>query len=131
MHYQAKEFDKAQQQFAEVLLIQEPDVKILYALAAASYYNHDLKTAYAVITKAVNLAPNNKFVLKAAAMIAAALNQPLEMQNYRKEYLKKTKKNDKHLDQRLRQWMGVYNNPNIVLTSADGGDGEKKSGWCR
>ncbi len=119
MHYQAKEFDKAQQQFAEVLLLQEPDVKTLYALAAASYYNRDLKTAYAAITKAANLAPNNQFVLKAAAMIAAALNQPLEAQNFRKEYLRTAKKKDQHLDQRLRQWMGVHNNPNLILTSAD------------
>ncbi len=122
MHYQAKEYDKAQNYFAEVLLLQQPDVKTLYALAAASYYNRDLKTAYASITKAVNMAPNNPYVLKAATMIAAALNQPLEVQNFRKQYLNVKKTSDSHLDKRLHQWMGVHNNPNLILTAADAGD---------
>lgn len=121
MHYQAKEYDKAQNCFAEVLLLQQPDVKTLYALAAASYFNRDLKTAYASITKAVNMAPNNPHVLKAAAMIAAALNQPLEVQNFRKQYLNVKKTSDSHLDRRLHQWMGVHNNPNLILTAADAG----------
>lgn len=122
MHYQAKEYGKAQQHFAEVLLLQEPDVKSLYALAAASYYNRDLKTAYASITKAANMAPNNPFVLKAATMIAAALNQPLDVQNFRKQYLAANKAGDRHLDTRLHQWMSAHNNPNLILTAADAGD---------
>jgi tetratricopeptide (TPR) repeat protein len=124
MHYQAKEYDKAQNCFAEVLLLQQPDVKMLYALAAASYFNRDLKTAYASITKAVNMAPNNPHVLKAAAMIAAAMNQPLEVQNFRKQYLNVKKTGDSHLDRRLHQWMGVHNNPNLILTAADAGAGD-------
>lgn len=122
MHYQAKEYDRAQNCFAEVLLLQQPDVKTLYALAAASYFNRDLKTAYASITKAVSMAPNNPYVLKAAAMIAAALNQPLEVQNFRKQYLNVKKMGDSHLDRRLQQWMSVHNNPNLILTAADAGD---------
>jgi general secretion pathway protein D len=122
MHYQAKEYDKAQDHFANVLLLQGADVKVLYALAAASYYNRDLKTAYASITKAVSMAPNNPYVLKAASMIAAALNQPLEVQNYRKKYLDVKKTSDSHLDRRLQQWMSVHNNPNLILTAADAGD---------
>ncbi len=122
MHYQTKDYAKAQQSFAEVLLLQQPDVKSLYALAAASYYNHDLKTAYAAITKAASMAPDNPYVLKAATMIAAALNQPLEAQNFRKQYLAVNKKTDMHLDNRLHQWMSTHNNPNLILTSADAGD---------
>lgn len=119
MHYQTKDYNKAQQSFAEVLLLQQPDVKSLYALAAASYYNHDLKTAYATITKAASMAPDNPFVLKAASMIAAALNQPLEVQNFRKQYIAANKKTDGYLDRRLHQWMSVHNNPNLILTSAN------------
>ena len=122
MYYQAKEYNKAQQSFAEILLLQQPDVKSLYALAAASYYNHDLKTAYAAITKAVNLAPENPFVLKAASMIAAALNQPLEVQNFRNKYVAANKKADGYLDRRLHQWMNVHNNPNLILTAASSDD---------
>lgn len=122
MHYQTKDYNKAQQSFAEVLLLQQPDVKSLYALAAASYYNHDLKTAYATITKAVSMAPNNPFVLKAASMIAAALNQPLEVQNFRKQYIAANKKADGYLDRRLHQWMNVHNNPNLILTAASDDD---------
>lgn len=122
MHYQAKEYDKAQNHFADVLLLQGAEVKTLYALAAASYYNRDLKTAYASITKAVSMAPNNPYILKAASMIAAALNQPLEVQNFRKKYLEVKKTSDSHLDRRLQQWMGVHNNPNLILTAADAGD---------
>ncbi len=136
MYYQAKEYNKAQQSFAEILLLQQPDVKSLYALAAASYYNHDLKTAYAAITKAVNLAPENPFVLKAASMIAAALNQPLEVQNFRNKYVAANKKADGYLDRRLHQWMSVHNNPNLILTAAsdddseddDSGDGDNSGG---
>ena len=124
MYYQAKEYNKAQQSFAEILLLQQPDVKSLYALAAASYYNHDLKTAYAAITKAVNLAPENPFVLKAASMIAAALNQPLEVQNFRNKYVAANKKADGYLDRRLHQWMSVHNNPNLILTAASDNDSE-------
>jgi tetratricopeptide (TPR) repeat protein len=124
MYYQAKEYNKAQQSFAEILLLQQPDVKSLYALAAASYYNHDLKTAYAAITKAVNLAPENPFVLKAASMIAAALNQPLEVQNFRNKYVAANKKADGYLDRRLHQWMSVHNNPNLILTAASDDDSE-------
>ena len=124
MYYQAKEYNKAQQSFAEILLLQQPDVKSLYALAAASYYNHDLKTAYAAITKAVNLAPENPFVLKAASMIAAALNQPLEVQNFRNKYVAANKKADGYLDRRLHQWMNVHNNPNLILTSANDDSGD-------
>ena len=104
------------------MLLQQPDVKSLYALAAASYYNHDLKTAYAAITKAVNLAPENPFVLKAASMIAAALNQPLEVQNFRNKYVAANKKADGYLDRRLHQWMNVHNNPNLILTAASSDD---------
>lgn len=124
MYYQAKEYNKAQQSFAEILLLQQPDVKSLYALAAASYYNHDLKTAYAAITKAVNLAPENPFVLKAASMIAAALNQPLEVQNFRNKYVAANKKADGYLDRRLHQWMSAHNNPNLILTAASDDDSE-------
>ena len=122
MYYQTKEYARAQQHFAEVLLLQEPNVKALYALAAASYYNRDLKTAYASINKAASMAPDNIFVLKAAAMIAAALNQPLDVQNFRKKYMDVSKKSDGHLDRRLHQWMSVHNNPHLILTSADAGD---------
>ncbi len=122
MYYQTKDYNKAQQSFAEVLLLQQPDVKSLYAMAAASYYNHDLKTAYATITKAVSMAPNNPFVLKAASMIAAALNQPLEVQNFRKQYIAANKKADGYLDKRLHQWMNIHNNPNLILTAASDDD---------
>lgn len=118
IYFQNKEYGKAQRHFAMVLLLQDPDVKSLYAMAAASYYNHDLKTAYASITQAASLDPNNSIVLRAAAMIAAALNQPLEAQNFRKRYLASSKQPDKALDNRLHGWMSAHNTPGLILTSA-------------
>lgn len=120
IYFQTKDYAKAQRHFAMVLLLQDPDVKSLYAMAAASYYNHDLKTAYASITQAASLEPNNEVVLRAASMIAAALNQPLEAQQFRKRYLEAAKKPDKILDNRLRSWMSVHNTPGLILTAAEG-----------
>ncbi len=120
IYFQNKDYAKAQRHFAMVLLLQDPDVKSLYAMAAASYYNHDLKTAYASITQAASLEPNNAVILRAASMIAAALNQPLEAQQFRKRYLAANKKQDGSLDNRLRSWMSVHNSPGLILTSAEG-----------
>lgn len=125
IYFQNKDYAKSQRHFAMVLLLQDPDVKSLYAMAAASYYNHDLKTAYASITQAASLEPNNIVVLRAASMIAAALNQPLEAQQFRKRYLEAAKKTDKPLDTRLRNWMSVHNTPGLILTAAEGPAGDE------
>src|SRR5438445_1953361 len=53
--YREKQFDQAQEHFANALLIKPNDPDLMHEFAAASYYAYDIKSAFASIKKAEKL----------------------------------------------------------------------------
>ena len=72
MYLRKKQYEAAQECFARVLLYEPDSADDLYGLAAASYYIRDLGSAAAAIGRAEALRPTDPYVLRAAALIAAA-----------------------------------------------------------
>ena len=71
VYSEQKEYIKAQNEFANVLLIRPDNYDALYEMACVSYYMGDIKSARMAINRAEKIAPDKPEVRKAAAMILA------------------------------------------------------------
>lgn len=79
------DFSRAQRKFAEASLYAPDQPSLLYDLAVASYYNRDPEVASAALEGLRGLSnetPSDPKVLRASAIVAAALNNREEAHNY-------------------------------------------------
>ena len=109
--YKEKNYEKAQEQFANALLISPDDPNLWHELAAASYYSYDLRTALAAITKASKLNPKDPLISRSATMIYASIGDFKTAQKYF-DHFKAEVGNDKaaihHVQARLNDWNSLY-----------------------
>ena len=78
----AKEFDKAKENFAEALLLNSNDPDLLYHMGFAAYYTQDIATARAVFFQLNQNEPESARSIEALAMVSAANNEPENAKNY-------------------------------------------------
>lgn len=107
----ARNYEEAQQNLANALLLRPQDPDILYALAYASYYLWDIPVALFSIRKAVSLCANNPAIVRAAAIITAAAGDFSQASQYFRNYEKLVgqKEVDVQIVQhRIEDWRGVY-----------------------
>ena len=78
----AKEFDKAKENFAEALLLNSNDPDLLYHMGFAAYYTQDIATARAVFFQLNKNEPQSARSIEALAMVSAANNEPENAKNY-------------------------------------------------
>lgn len=76
LHLDNMDFLRAQETFAEALLMVNDDPDLLYHMAYSSYFAQDLETATAVVERLNTLEPESERTVAASAMIAAASGQP-------------------------------------------------------
>jgi Flp pilus assembly protein TadD len=115
--YRRQRYEDAQEAFASAALVAPNNPTILVALAAASYYARDLKTANSAIRKALDVGGKNEQAAQIATMIFAAsgkfrdsetqlvrFGQLAESNRFRRE----------HLKTRLADWRRIYSAQHIA-----------------
>ena len=82
LYMEEKNYTKAQDHFAEALLLAPGDVDLLAGLASASYLAQDVETGMKAVNKALALRPNHQEALQAASFIYAASGKADDAQKY-------------------------------------------------
>jgi tetratricopeptide (TPR) repeat protein len=123
---QQKRYKEAQQEFANVLLLEPSNLPALYELASASYYLGDIKTARVAIERYIKAAPNKADAYRAAGMIMAASGKSLEANEFLKKYesLAKNKPQAHLAKRRADEWKRLYDSGIIMLAQADSAAGD-------
>ena len=106
-------YREAKIQFASAVPYRDTDPQILYHLAAAAYYDRDIRTADAALRRLRQLnLPNVDFqkrVAAASALVAVAQNLPGEAQrSYANYTVIAGQENSKWLSQRMDSWAQVH-----------------------
>lgn len=112
LYIEQRAFGRAQQQFERAAIYQPEDPDVLYGLALSAYYAHDLRTA------AVGLAQLRdhdglseslqRAVLHSSAIVAAALGEHQEAQQWIEAYAANTSvDNSGQLQRRVDSWSRV------------------------
>ncbi len=119
LRYREQKYDQAQEHFANALLIKPKDANLWQELAAASYYNYDLKTALASIDKAISLNPNDALAHRSASMIYAALGDFNTSKKHLDIFTKKAGDDPavRQTAARYDDWKTLYNSGRIRLAS--------------
>lgn len=114
-----KRYLEAQEEFANVLLIQPHNFEALYELAAASYKMGDIKTAQMAINRADQYHGERPEVIKAKAMIDAASGKGEAALKALASYRKNAKNalQAKRLEGRVADWQKLYDK-GLVLAQA-------------
>ncbi len=120
INFNDQRFREAQDAFAYALLFAPEEPVLLKALATASYYAQDLKTAAGAIEKAEKIAPSDPWVLRIAALVNAAGTNFDDAERYLSRY-REGKKNAGlrragYLAKRIGDWRRYHaRNPNLQL----------------
>jgi tetratricopeptide (TPR) repeat protein len=122
-----RNWGEAQRKLVEAAIYAGKQPDLLYDLAVASYYNHDPKTAAAALTGLRDLQKGNKDdprVLRASAIVAAALNQKKDAQNFL-DQLRASINNPTLLAstaERVTSWSNTYDRSGLIKTQFPGSD---------
>ena len=126
-----QKYTAAQRYFARSLKLKPDNADLLYHMAFASYYAKDLPCAYVSIQKLLTIRGEAALPreLKAAALIATAINQKDEVENYLKP-LRETEQISPDFEERLKRWQSLHQTPLkggfnqkwLRKTSSDDGD---------
>jgi general secretion pathway protein D len=119
-----RQYKEAQADFAEALLYVENDAQVLYQLAAASYLAGDPGTAAAALHRLRQIDPGNARVLRASAVVLAALGRDKEAGEYLARYrdTADAERDIRLVEQRVRNWGQVHARGGFVKTSTNGED---------
>lgn len=102
----------AQELFARAALLKPNNPDVLYGLAMASYYAHDLEASRLAIEQALrHLKGDNPLFMRAAALIFAATGQQEKSKQYFDQLKKKLPQNDSevvNLQERMDRWTSLY-----------------------
>ncbi len=118
-----RKFNLAQKYFAEAALLNDNYPGTFYHLAAASYYAHDPITAAGALNRLREFSVYKKDprVLRASALVMAALNNFGEAREFNNQYKKIVSQpnKQKQLESRLDDWsdfhkLGTLAPPNII-----------------
>lgn len=115
-----RRFSLAQGHFAAVAMHLSDNPNVLYNLATSSYYARDPETAEAALKRLLEIAPNDEEradILRASALVLAAMNEDEEAQKYIKSYrdLAVDDLDARFLEQRVESWSSFYqSDANII-----------------
>jgi len=118
LHNRQKQFDKAQECFANALLLKSTDGDLWHELAAASYNNFDAKTAVSAIEKARKLKPDDPLVHRSATLIHAALGNFETAKKHLAVFQNKVGKDPAvdYVNARYNDWKALYESGRIKLS---------------
>lgn len=113
MYMDQRRYSLAQAHFAAVALHRAEDPRVLYNLAASSYYARDPQTAEAALNRLAQVAPDfasEPFVLKAQALTKAALDDDEGARSFLDIYSGKVADDaeTRTLQARVRSWSSFY-----------------------
>lgn len=109
LYTESKQYNQAQESYAEALLLAPSDPELLSGLASVSYMAQDLDTAYKTSLKAVKLRPNHSETLKTASLIHAAMGKDEEAQKYFGQFkLVADQKAANYVESRLGDWKRIH-----------------------
>lgn len=122
---QQRDFAKAQKLLVEAALYASEVPELLYDLAAASYYNRDPKTAAAALEGLRRLqggSAEDPRVLRASAIVSAALNEPKEAENFlgRLRAAALDRKEVSEVEDRVRSWGDTHSRGGLMRVQARG-----------
>lgn len=108
-----RRYGLAQAHFAAVATHLSNEPSVLYNLAATSYYAHDPKTAEAALKRLLEVAPDHpkrRDILRAGALILAAMNEKEEANLYIDSYreLSGDASDTRFLENRVNSWSSFY-----------------------
>jgi general secretion pathway protein D len=115
-----KEYQKAQEEFANTLLLDPDNKQAIYELATTSYLMGDLKTARVAIERYLKAHPDKPEGLQSAAIIRAACGDSVAAKNALVK-LKSIKDQDfraKEAQRRVLDWKKLYDEGLITLAQA-------------
>lgn len=122
-----KNYLMAQDYFAQALLYQPDNVEMLYGLAQASYYAHDLETALGAIKRAMALKPDAPEIMSAYSLISAASGQfgraKAQLAIYSE--IESNKPRVKRLTERISDWQKFHENK-VFLVASDSSTGSEE-----
>lgn len=119
LYLKIKNYPLAQENFAYALLYEPDNAKLLYGLAQASYYAHDLETAVGAIKRARELSAADPDILAASTMISAAAGQTESAQGQLALYkeVEPNKVRIERIAERVRDWLKVHEKKEVVLAA--------------
>ena len=120
-----KKYESAKQHFAETLIYRADDADVLYNMVIASYYAHDVPTAADMLKRLRLRETDTARVLRASAIVAAALDKPEEAESYIALYEAKTKDEagKAQMERRTADWRRFHNNFQQYIQKAQFGGG--------
>jgi|TARA_B110000977_G_scaffold200157_1_gene289693 Tfp pilus assembly protein PilF len=121
LHLDAKEFNKAKEEFAEAIILNDNDPDLLYHMGFAAYYSQDVGLAKAVFHQLNKIEPDGTRGVEALAIVSAANNEP----DNAKLYLSDLQSNDKVTDDRVKILFKRLNNWDTFHTKGLKGDSIK------
>lgn len=126
-----KKYDSAKQHFAETLIYRADDADVLYNMVIASYYAHDVPTAADMLKRLRLRETDTARVLRASAIVAAALDKPEEAERYIALYEAKTQDEAgrAQMQRRTADWRRFHNNFQQYIQKAQFGGGYGGGGF--
>ena len=120
-----KNYEGAKQHFAETLIYRAEDSDVLYNMVIASYYGQDVPTAADMLKRLRLVETDTARVLRASAIVAAALDEPEEAERYIALYEAKTKDEagKAQMQRRTADWRRFHNNFQQYIQKAQFGGG--------
>lgn len=125
LYMDQRRFGLAQGHFAAVALHRPDDARVLYNLAASSYYARDPRTAEAALTRLATVDPDlakQPHVLRAQAMTKAALDDPDAAVAFLQSFQAEVPDTSvvQNVRQRLRSWSEFYEfDAKVILAQAN------------
>jgi len=121
LHLDRRQYKAAQADFAEALLYVDSDPEVLYQLAAASYLAGDPSTAAASLHRLSDERPDTPRVLRASAVVHAALGRQEEANNFLERYRHTTEssRDIRLVEQRVRNWQQVHARGAFIKTQTN------------
>lgn len=121
------DYRRAQTRLAEAALYAPKQPELLYDLAAASYYNHDPKVAAAALEglRKTQLGhADDPKVLRASAIVAAALNNGAEAESYLSKLRAAAIGDDiGQVENRVASWLDSYKRGGLIKAQFPGAGG--------
>lgn len=109
-----RDFQKARELFANVILLKPNNTEAYYGLACASFGARDIQTARGAILKTLSLAPNEIMHLRMAALISAALGCFDEANAYKDKIklLNGFPQEIAYIEERVEDWKNFHKTQN-------------------
>ena len=115
-------YEEAQENLANALLLNPNDPDILYSLAYASYYLRDIPVALSSIKKAVSLCGDSPAIVRAAVIVFSAAGNFQKACEYLKTYEKLVGSQEddvKIVQKRVDEWRSIHDRARIYRATTE------------